>query len=198
MAGLALSVFSLPVGSYVSEAGAANSAHFWIYRTSVITIGLGAAALAVGLHRSFALAATAPFTAAPAIIGSAMVACTPGCPLPPYETTTARDLVHAAASLIGVGCCALAMLALARSATGPLRRLSWLAVFAAWPLLLAAAACMAALGRGPATGLLERLALTACLAWIVAVSLAPAAWHGTRQATPAVGFTSCARAGNGE
>jgi hypothetical protein len=177
--GLFFSVLSLPIGSYVSEAGVADSSHFVLYRASVIAAGVSAAALAAGLLRKYALAAFALFTAAPAIIGSAVVACTPGCPLPPHEATTARDLVHAAASTIGVGCCALAMLALARAASGPLRRLSWVAVLAGWPVLLATAIWMVAFGRGLGTGLLERIALLACLAWIVAVSMAPASWHDT-------------------
>jgi len=176
VAGLAFCVLSEPPGSYVSEAGAPDSAHYGIYRASVIAIGLGAAALATSLLRPFALAAAALFAAAPAIIGSAVVPCTPGCPLPPYAVTTARDLVHAVTSMVGVGCCALAMLALARSATGPLRRLSWLAVWCAWPALLATALSMLTLGRGLSTGVLERIALTLCLAWIVAVSLAPGRW----------------------
>jgi hypothetical protein len=74
------------------------------------------------------------------------------------------------------------MLALARAATGSLRRLSWLAVLAGWPLLAAAAISMVTLGRGLSTGLLERAALAACLAWIVAVSVALAAWHDTGRA----------------
>jgi hypothetical protein len=173
-AGLTFCLMSQPAGSYVSEAGVAGAPHFVAYRASVLAAGLSAAALAAGLFPLFALAAVALFVASPAIIASAAVACTPGCPLPPHEVTTTRDLVHAAASVIGVGCCALAMLALARMATGPLRRLSWLAVFTAWPLLLATAACMLVLGRGLATGLFERLGILACLAWIVAVALSPA------------------------
>jgi hypothetical protein len=172
-AGLTICLMSQPPGSYVSEAGVAGAPHFVLYRASVVAAGLSAAALAVGLFRPFALAAVALIAAAPAIIASATVSCTPGCPLPPHEVTTARDLVHAAASTIGVGCCALAMLALARTATGPLRRLSRLAVFAAWPLLLATAACMLTLGRGPATGVFERLGILACLAWIVATAATP-------------------------
>ncbi|GIH02420.1 hypothetical protein Rhe02_04870 [Rhizocola hellebori] len=174
-AGLAISVLPLPAASYVSEAGVAGSGHFVLYRASVIAAGLAAAALAAGLVHLFTLAALALFAAAPAIITSAVVGCTPGCPLPPYEATTGRDLVHAIASVIGVGCCGLAMLALARTSTGALRRLSWIAVLAGWPVLLGTGASMVVLGRGLATGLLERMALAVCLAWIIGVGL-PRGW----------------------
>ncbi len=172
-AGLAIAIMALPLGSYISEAGVAGMPHFVLYRFSLLAVGVAAAALAAGLLRFCALAATALFVAAPAVIGSAAVACTPGCPLPPYEATTGRDLAHAAASIVGVGFCALAMLALARCAHGRLRRLSWLGVAIAWPLLLATAVSILALGRGLSTGLLERAAIAACLAWIVAASLTP-------------------------
>jgi hypothetical protein len=181
-AGLTFCVAWLPAGSYVSEAGVSDSSYFVLYRASVIAAGLAAAALAAAMFRSFALVGLALLAAAPGIIGSAVVGCTPGCPLPPHEVTTAGDLVHAAASIIGVGCCALAMLALARTASGPLRRLAWIAVLAGWPLLVATALSMVVFGRGLGTGLLERVALAACLAFIIAVSLAPAAWHDAARA----------------
>src|SRR4029077_5034718 len=86
---------------------------------------LGAAGLAVG-QALFAVALSGsawarvvPFTvglvALDAVFGgvSAAVSCSPGCPLPPHETTTAQDLVHGGASILAVGLLGLGLLTVA-------------------------------------------------------------------------------------
>jgi hypothetical protein len=165
--GLMVSVAPSGIDGYVSEAGVAGSPNAQLYRLSVLAIAGSAALLAATLRRPYALAALALAVAAPAIGLSAAVSCTPGCPLPPYEPTTAADLVHAAGSLIGVAFCALAMLALLWRSHGRLRRLCLLAVATGWPLLIATAISILAIGRSPITGALERAGLTICLLWIV-------------------------------
>jgi hypothetical protein len=169
--GLAVSVAPSGVDGYVSEAGVPGSGLEQLYRLSVLAVAGSAALLAAALRSPHALAALALTIAAPAIGLSAVVSCTPGCPLPPYEPTTPADLAHAAGSLIGVTFCALAMLALARQSTGRLRRLSIAAIALSWPFLIATGAAIVFIGRGPITGTLERIGLTTCLLWIVTTAL---------------------------
>jgi hypothetical protein len=174
-AGLAVAVAGAGLGTYVSEAGVPGTAHADLYRAAVIGVGVTAALLAAALRGGAAYAALALAVAAPFVAVSGSVTCTPGCPLPPYESTTPADLFHAGASMVGVGGCALAMFALAAVAAGRLRRVSRIAVAVAWPVLAATAVSIVAAGRGAVTGALERLALGLCVIWLVAVGVLRAA-----------------------
>jgi hypothetical protein len=184
LAGAGLIISQLPRGlsGYVSEAGVPGSSLSGLYQLSVLGIAATAGLLGYVLwptsrqhgrwwrgRRAWAPAALL-VTAAPMVAVSATVTCTTGCPLPPYEPTTPTDLVHAVASIIGVGCCALAMAALAWQAEGRLRTVSMVAVLAGWPVMLGTAIGIAAIGRGPLTALLERLGLAVCVGWLVSVA----------------------------
>ena len=177
---LVLAVGSSTVGGYVSENGVAGSPHAALYRTGVLGIAIVAALLAIVLRKAQALAALPLAIAAPLITVSGAVSCTAGCPLPPYEPTTPADLVHAIASVLGVGCCALAMLALAWRGTGPSRLVSRFAVATGFPLLAATAVGIAAVGRGSLTGVMERLGLTVCALWLITIGALHAAAGRTR------------------
>jgi hypothetical protein len=166
-----------PLG-YVSEAGVPGLRFADLYRASVLAIAVMAALLGYALWPAAGdrpgppgwAAAALLATAAPMVAISAAVTCSEGCPLPPYEPTTTTDLVHAVASIIGVGCCALAMLVLAWRSEEPLRRVSRWAVALAWPVLVTTAVGILVVGRGAFTGLLERIGLAACIGWLVVVA----------------------------
>jgi hypothetical protein len=158
---------------YVSEAGVHGRPFAGLYRSGILALAGAAGALAVA-YRRLVLVAAPLALAVPAMLVSGTVSCTPGCPLPPYETTTAGDLVHAVGSIAGVGLCALAMATLAWTGGAAARRLSWIAVAIGWPLLVGTAVAIAAVGRSALTGWLERLGLLACVAWLIAAALARA------------------------
>ena len=56
------------------------------------------------------LAAAALALAAPLAALSGAVTCSPGCPLPPYESPQPRDLIHATGAIGALLLCALAIL----------------------------------------------------------------------------------------
>ncbi|MEV6964307.1 DUF998 domain-containing protein [Hamadaea sp. NPDC051192] len=145
---------------YVSASGVPGQPHPASYRLGIYGLALTAGLLAWVTRSIVALPLA---VAVPMIALSGSVACTPGCPLPPYEQSTAQDLLHATTSILGVGLCALAMLAAAwRGST-----FSRIAVFVTWPLLAGTAIGIVAVGRGAVTGVLERLGLVACVVWLV-------------------------------
>ena len=166
------------VSGYVSEAGVPGQWSSGLFRLSMLGIAatLGLAALT---HRKVAPAAVALAVAAPLVAVSGAVTCSPGCPLPPYERPTAGDLVHAGASMAALVLSALAMMLLAWATTEPVsRRISLLGTAIAVPLLAAAGLSLLLVGRGALTGVLERLALAACLGWLVAISIRVAVHRG--------------------
>jgi hypothetical protein len=180
--GLIISQVAAGLAGYVSEAGVPGGRFALLYQLSVFAIAATAGLLAFALWpptrprwgwellRHGWTAAALLAVAAPMVAVSGAVTCTDGCPLPPYEPTTATDLVHAGASVIGVGCCALAMLVLAGWGAGRLRTVSIVAVLVGWPVLLATAIGIVAVGRGSFTALLERIGLAACIGWLVAIA----------------------------
>lgn len=169
-AGIVFAVAGKSLGTYISEAGVPGSGHSLLYRASVLAIAVTAALTAtLGLPRLTAVTLAA---AAPAVAVSGAVTCTDGCPLPPKDPTTLPDLIHAAASIAGVGLCALAMAALAlRSGNSGrshgLRQVSVVAAVFAWPLLIATGIGIGLLGHSVFTGAAERLAVAVCLAWLI-------------------------------
>lgn len=150
---------------YVSELGVGGGSG--IYRAGVLAAALGVALYAVAVRR-LVLAASLLVASSLLFVGSAAVTCTPGCPLPPYQQTTAQDLIHAATSAGALGLAGLSMLVLA----------------ARYPDRLIAAACgiagvlelgfMAATGiallantQGTVNGVLERCVVGAALSWLL-------------------------------
>jgi hypothetical protein len=169
--GLFIATRSAGVAGFVSEAGVTGAPHGALYRASVWAIALALALLAVALRRADGLAALAVAVASPLIVVSGAVRCSAGCPLPPYERATAADLVHAAASVAALLLCAAGIFRLAMCAADPgLRRISRAGTAVAVPLLGTAGLGLLFAGRGAVTGVFERAALLAVLAWVIAAS----------------------------
>jgi hypothetical protein len=159
-------------GGYVSEAGVASESNAGLYRAGVLTLAAGLVLLAVAVG-SAVPAASLLLAASGLLAGvSGAVSCTAGCPLPPYEPTTVTDMVHAVASVLAVGGCALAMgaVGIATRVQSGWRRLSMVAFWVVGLLIGVAAVAMLGLGRGYATGLLERVILLLVTAWLLATS----------------------------
>jgi hypothetical protein len=174
-AGLLAAAAGSPLSGYLSEAGVSGTPHALLYQLSILAIAVALALLAVAARSTVTLAAGSLAAAALFVAVSGTVSCSPGCPLPPYEKATTADLVHGAASIVALGWCGLAMLGFAvRASDRWLRRLGWAGVLVAVPLLAVSGAALVLAGRGTSTGVLERLALTATSAWLVAT-----AWRHT-------------------
>jgi Protein of unknown function (DUF998) len=163
--GLFVATDQLELSRYVSEAGVPGGPHAELYRASVWLIAAALALLAVATrHLAFALAAPCAFV-------SGAVRCSAGCPLPPFETPTRGDLIHAGASIVALLLCGFLMLWCGvKPADSPLRRVARAGLLIAAPLLTASAIALAFTGRGLLTGVLERLALLATSAWLVATA----------------------------
>jgi hypothetical protein len=182
---IASAVAAIPrlwLGGFVSEAGVASSGHATTYRLGAAGVALGQALFAVALSRyplaarwAWLLPLTVSLVAADAVFGgvSAAVSCSPGCPLPPHETPTVRDLVHGGASILAVGLLSLALLCVAVLwPPGPLVRPSRVAAAVVVPLVAADGLAILIVGRGHVTGLLERASLLAGVGWtLVACAL---------------------------
>lgn len=187
---------------YVSEAGTEGQPYALAYRWGLVTLALGVALLSAawsaapgragrpaGTRRLLAdrlarvprfrrrlLDGTATVWAlgVAAVLGavSGAVPCSHQCPLPPYEPTTVADVVHAAASVVGLVMLAVAMAAMWFSADGRIVR--WLAGAAVLPMVPLGATLgviMLAAGRVTAGAVLERLVLLIAVVWLTGVAL---------------------------
>jgi uncharacterized protein DUF998 len=164
---------------YVSEAGVATDPRSGLYRLGILGLCVGLVLLGAVVR---ALIATGLLVAAGAIGSvSAVVTCSPGCPLPPYERATATDLVHATASCLSIGLATLAILSLA--ATGSRSARYAFAITA--PTLAALGICLLAIGRSTATAVLERAVLALLVGWVlvtaILISAAPLRWRHDRR-----------------
>jgi hypothetical protein len=149
---------------YVSEAGVGPRSG--AYRLGILALSVALLLLGGAVQRLIAgglLVAAGAFGTV-----SAAVTCTPGCPLPPYQHSTAQDLVHATASCLSVGLTALAMAAIGTRAS------RWMFAITA-ALLAALGITLLAIGRSTTTAVLERLVLTVLVAWAVATAVGIAA-----------------------
>ncbi|GAA1742237.1 DUF998 domain-containing protein [Luedemannella helvata] len=157
---------------FVSEVGVPGRPFRTAYRLGLIGVGVGVVLLA-GMLRPLAGVPALALALGGLLAGaSAVVPCSPGCPLPPYETPTAQDLVHAGASVAGAGLCALGVLLLAlRPTGGALRRVARVAIGPVVLLGLATVYGLAFLGRSVFTGTVERLLLALLIAWSVAAAV---------------------------
>jgi hypothetical protein len=178
---LGLALLDRPTaGGYVSEAGVVGAPHALRYRLILVFLAVAAGAAALGLRPVAGRAALVLGLAAPCLLVSGAVRCSKGCPLPPFERATAADLLHAAASIGAVVCCALAMLAAALWSTDPVVRVGsrW-AVVVMVPVGTAMVGGLLFVGRGAFTGTVERICLAGCLAWVASVSVVrarPTGW----------------------
>jgi hypothetical protein len=158
-------------GGYVSEAGVGAQANS--YRLG--TIALAAALLLLGLSigRTLPVVGGTLGVAGTLASVSGTVTCSRGCPLPPYESASAADLIHAVASIVAIGCVVLAMLATATidGVDPALRWASRVTAGAVIPLLATMAVAMLTAGRGPLTAVLERCVLLLVAAWAITAAV---------------------------
>ncbi|MGN9809612.1 DUF998 domain-containing protein [Micromonospora sp. BQ11] len=159
---------------YVSEAGVTDSPYAAAYRIGVFALAAGVLLLAAALPP--VLRVVAGLLAAGSVLAlvSGAVACSAGCPLPPYERATTADLVHGGASIAAVAALVLAMVGIVRTPGAPtvLRRVAAVAAGVALPLSAGTALALLAVGRGGLTAALERLLLLVCVLWGVATATA--------------------------
>jgi Protein of unknown function (DUF998) len=179
-AGGAISVTSAVTGApglslrtYVSEAGVLGYPHATAFRAGILALAAGLALLGVALLlRRAPLAPALLFAAAAAAVPAGAVRCTGGCPLPPYEMTTAEDAVHGAASVLAVGAAVGAMLALARSGQDRFLRIAArVAAAPVLPLGVVVGLALLLLGRGVVIGVIERALLAIVGAWLLTTAL---------------------------
>jgi hypothetical protein len=188
---------ALWVANYLSEAGVPAHPYDAPYRVGMLTLGAGllvlAGAVGAALGRPARLAVALLGAAGAAVALSGTVTCSAGCPLPPYETPTPADWVHAVAAVAGVGGIGLAILVLgygAGTSAGPgaagpgaagpgaagpgaaLRRVSRIAAGLVVPGGVATGLAILLVGRGLVTGLLERVTVAGALAWTLAAAWA--------------------------
>jgi hypothetical protein len=158
-------------GGYVSEAGVAGQPYWIAYRIGIFGLAAGFVLLAGAVRPVHRLAALILLGSGLLAGTSGTVSCTDGCPLPPFETPTARDLVHGGTSIAGVALCALAVLVLAVFApAGDLRHVSRVAIAPIVAAGLVNAYALVFLGRGYTTGAAERLLLVLLVAWCLAAA----------------------------
>ncbi len=185
---IVIGVAALPdpwTGGYISEAGASSAPQHSLYRAGIllVSIALGLLALAVAtapgaspvahplVPRWFPSGWVLLLVAAGLGAGSSRVSCTTGCPLPPYQATTARDLVHAGTSVVAVGFVALSMLVIALAhESGAVRRLARWGAAVCWPPLVFLAIAILAVGHGALTAITERIAVALVLFWALATA----------------------------
>jgi hypothetical membrane protein len=156
---------------YVSEAGTAGQPYAIPYRCGLIALALGVALLGRAL-RTARIAAVALGIAAVFAGVSGVVPCSNRCPLPPYEPTTVADVVHTAASILGMAVLAGAMAAVCFARVRPAtRRLAVVAVALTVPLCAALGLTMLLAGRGTPGAVLERTVLVVAVNWLVGTAI---------------------------
>ncbi len=159
------------LSGYVSEAGVLGAPRAILYRVSIFGIAAAVALLALALRTLSLPAAVLLALAVPGVVLSGTVRCSTGCPLPPYEPTTAADLVHAGASIAGMLLFAGGLFFLALAGADPaVRSTSRIAAAVVVPVQALAGLSIVFAGRGMITGVLERAALAASLGWLLAVA----------------------------
>ena len=158
---------------YVSEAGVGTGRYATAYRLGVFAVAVGLLLLAAALPTVLRPAAALLAASAVGTGLSASVACSPGCPLPPFEATTTADLVHGGASIAAVASAVFAMLAMAWPGTGgpALRRLGIIGAAVALPLSVTIGLAMLTLGRGAVVGVVERMLLGLTALWLIISAL---------------------------
>lgn len=160
-----------PTG-YVSEAGVTDSRYAAAYRIGIFALAAALLLLAVALPAALRVAGALLTAGSVLTLLSGAVTCSAGCPLPPFETPTAADLVHGGASIAATASVVLAMLALLVSpaAAPAVRWIAALGAALALPLSAAIAVTMVTVGRGGLVGELERLLLTVAVGWGLATA----------------------------
>jgi hypothetical protein len=173
-AGAGLMLFTLVAGpepwwqGYVSEAGTAGRPYAGVYRLGLVLLALGVALLGRALRHAGLLLLVAALLAGT----SSVVPCSNQCPLPPHEPTTPADIVHTAASILGMAVLAAAMAVTWSAAVRPaVRWLTAAALTLTVPLSAALGLTMLFAGRGTTSALLERFLLVVAVSWLVGTAL---------------------------
>jgi hypothetical protein len=173
-AGAGVMLFALVAGpgsweqGYVSEAGVAGRPYAVVYRLGLVLLAIGVALLGRVLRRAGLLLLVAAVLAGT----SGVVPCSDQCPLPPYEPTTPADLLHTAASILGMAALAAAMAVTWSAVVRPaVRRLTAAALTLTVPLGAALGLTMLLAGRDTTSALLERILLVVAVSWLVGTAL---------------------------
>lgn len=187
---------------YVSELGAAGEPTAEVFRWAMTAIAVGAAVTAIAMParslspRGRVLAALPPaavlLTAAAAFGVASQVTCTRYCPLPVGSAFTWQDLVHTVCAVIGFAGAAWVMLQV--SSDRRMRRLARFSLVCALAVaVIAAAGGILSLMRfgTEVGGLLELVATTVALTWLVGLS-ALLALETARSKNPGAGTNSVA------
>ncbi|MET8148112.1 DUF998 domain-containing protein [Actinoplanes sp. NPDC049668] len=179
LAGLLIMLFALVAApgswllGYISEAGTPGLPLATPYRFGLVLLAAGAGLLGLALRRRSRLVAQLLGGAAAFAATSGAVPCSGGCPLPPFEPTTAGDVVHAAATIVAallvVG--AMVTVALSPALRPAVRRLAAAAAALIVPLGAALGAVMVLAGRVPAGAALERLVVLVGVGWVVGTAV---------------------------
>jgi hypothetical protein len=171
---VAIAVAATAIGyGYVSEAGAPGAPMPVVYRSGILALATGLALAAVALRPLVPAAGAALAAAAPFAVASGAVSCTPGCPLPPYETPGVADVIHAVASsgALLLTAAAAVLTATATQVGDRVRRVSRFGSGLVVPLLAGSGLTTLVIGRGYVSGVLERVAILAAVGWVAVVSL---------------------------
>jgi uncharacterized protein DUF998 len=153
---------------YVSEAGTGGRPYALVYRLGLVLLALGVALLGRALRRAGLLLLVAAVLAGT----SSVVPCSDRCPLPPKEPTTPADVVHTAASILGMAVLAAAMAVTWQALVRPaIRRLTATALTLTVPLSAALGLTMLFAGRGTTSAVLERILLAVAVSWLVGTAL---------------------------
>jgi hypothetical protein len=160
------------LAGYVSEAGTAGRPFAVAYRCGLILLAVGVGLLAAAFRRIPAIVALLGLAAVLAATSGA-VRCSSGCPLPPFEPTTVADVVHAAASIVGMVTLAAAMVAVAvaRALRPATRRLACCAAALTVPLGGFLGLTMLFVGRSGLGASLERVLLVLAVSWLIGTAL---------------------------
>jgi hypothetical protein len=158
---------------YVSEAGTTGRPFAVAYRSGLVLLAAGVALLGLALRPASRPVAALLGVAAFLASVSGVVPCTDQCPLPPFEPTTVSDVVHTAASIVGMAGLAGVMVMIAFSSffRPAARRLSASFALLIVPLGGTLGLAMLLTGRGPVSAVVERLALAVAVGWLIGMCL---------------------------
>lgn len=184
--------------SYLSHLGAQGEPTAARFRAGLMTCAAGVTAVALALWRmgqprlrvlGMTVGSAALLLVSGACLGlTAVVPCSPGCPLPPYGAPTASDWTHATVAVGAFVAASAAMVVFAVASRD--RWLRWVSL--ATGVLVAGAAGLGALFAlvdvpSDIGGSLERVASGAGLLWLVLVAVRLASRGPERSAAPGPG-----------
>ncbi|MGO1538004.1 MAG: DUF998 domain-containing protein [Leucobacter sp.] len=158
---------------YVSGFGAQGEPSAAIFNFALATVGTGAILIAIATFLSSRATDLVSKIAALLTVGgvsfvlSAVVSCSPGCPVPFTTGAELRDVVHVALAVIGFASAGFAMLLSFRLGTHFSRIVPPAVVCLAVPVSAGALLTVLDLSHLPAGGWLELTATTVGLLWLI-------------------------------